>query len=265
MNAKLYDLKPRSVLKILEESLHDRPQVMSVYNEVRYKLIIDPSEDDSIVRLLFDFGVLERENTQLHMCSNFPGDGQLQKVQFLLTLLYHNTIFSLQINTIAAIRHSAVQGHTILLSQTDDIHESFYDLFNLRFHHIEHEGGTRSFTYIAIGPITKPIRVHETFQCVVVIKDSEVKNTPAPFLNRFEKYYITHETLLNEAKEKHPPAFRRLLHNALQKVIVNGNRKTEYDNYVNTLHHRQGNSSLPWKVHQVFMAFERKLFILWPS
>ncbi len=81
MNVNVKSLKPRSVLQILQESLQDRPQGRTGENEVRYKLIIDPSEDDSLVWLLPDFGVLEAENTQLHMCSDYPGDGQLQKVQ----------------------------------------------------------------------------------------------------------------------------------------------------------------------------------------
>ena len=50
-------------------------------NEVRYKLIIDPSEDGSLVRLLFSSGVLQRENTRVYVCSDFPGDAQVQKVQ----------------------------------------------------------------------------------------------------------------------------------------------------------------------------------------
>ena len=49
--------------------------------EVRYKLIIDPSEDDSLVRLLFSFGVLQRKETRMFVCSDFPGDSQLQKVR----------------------------------------------------------------------------------------------------------------------------------------------------------------------------------------
>ena len=54
-------------------------------NEVRYKLIIDPSEDESITRLLFVFGILKRENTRTYICSNFLGDGQLQKVKHNIT------------------------------------------------------------------------------------------------------------------------------------------------------------------------------------
>ena len=80
MNANMDDLKPRSVLKVFDESLRDRSYGTSAYNEVRYKLIIDPSEDDSLVRLLFHCGVLKEEKTHLYMCSDFPGDGQLQKV-----------------------------------------------------------------------------------------------------------------------------------------------------------------------------------------
>ena len=73
----------RGILEVLQASLEDRSQQFSrdtAQTEVRYKLIIDPSEDDSLVRLLFSFGVLQRKETRMFVCSNFPGDSQLQKV-----------------------------------------------------------------------------------------------------------------------------------------------------------------------------------------
>ena len=76
-------LQCRSILEVLKDSLDDHPQQQGqdmAEAEVRYKLIIDPSEDDSLVRLLFYFGVLQREETRVFMCSDFPGDTQLQKV-----------------------------------------------------------------------------------------------------------------------------------------------------------------------------------------
>ena len=82
-------LQCRSILEVLKDSLEDRSQQDNrpqqqdrdvAEAEVRYKLIIDPSEDDSLVRLLFSFGVLQREETRMFMCSDFPGDSQLQKV-----------------------------------------------------------------------------------------------------------------------------------------------------------------------------------------
>ena len=82
MGAKLDDLKPRNIIEILQKSLTDKlsPSNHDTLNEVRYKLIIDPSEDESVTRLLFMFGILTRENTRTYICSDFLGDGQLQKV-----------------------------------------------------------------------------------------------------------------------------------------------------------------------------------------
>ena len=124
-----------------------------------------------------------------------------------------------QINTIAAIRHSAIEGHTVVMSQTDDIHESFYDLFNQRFRRIDDpQQGPRYYTNIAIGAHLRPCRVHPNFQCVVVVKKSEVHFTPAPFLNRFEKYCITHSTLLDTALTPLPPCLERVVLAAKDKV-----------------------------------------------
>ena len=98
----LENLKQRTIIDILRSSLDDKPysnqaahvglirapskigdkfrEHHDTQNEVRYKLIIDPSEDESVTQLLFMFGILKRDITRTYMCSDFPGDGQLQKV-----------------------------------------------------------------------------------------------------------------------------------------------------------------------------------------
>ncbi len=123
-----------------------------------------------------------------------------------------------QVNTIAAIRHSVTEGHTVVLSQTDSIHESFYDLFNRRFHRIDAASGPRYYANIAIGAHIKPCRVHSDFDCVVVVKQSEVENIPPPFLNRFEKYYLSHELVLEATLCNVPPAMAAVLKAAMEKV-----------------------------------------------
>ena len=143
-------------------------------------------------------------------------------------------------NTIADIQHSATKGETVLLSQADEIHENFYDMFNQRFmcitRRLQEEddklnlGGTNNegelpleklfFTDVAIGDHIKRCRVDPNFQCIVVIKQSEVANTPAPFLNRFEKYTLTHEIMLDDLLQSYPSHLRSLLENALDKVRV---------------------------------------------
>ena len=197
----------RGILSILKDSLKDCPQNLQHLseNEVRYKLVIDPSEDDSLVRLLFTFQVLIKTKTRMYVCSDFPGDSHLQKI-----------------NTIAAIRHSAIEGHTVIMSQTDDIHESFYDLFNQRFRRIDDlKKGPRYYTNIAIGAHLKPSRVHHEFQCIVVVKKSEIKDTPAPFLNRFEKYLITHSNFLDTAFSLMDPCIVEIIKAAKDKVPSN--------------------------------------------
>ena len=98
------------------------------------------------------------------------------------------------------------------MSQTDEIHESFYDLFNQRFRSIEDpKHGTRFYTNIAIGAHSKPCRVDPKFQCVVVVRESDINKTPAPFLNRFEKYRLTHKELFWTVQQSLPPCLHILL------------------------------------------------------
>ena len=69
----------------------ETPVNISGHGEVRYKLIIDPSEDNSLIRYMFTFGILRMENTRVHMCSNL-GDSHLEKVCDDLLLLEYSYI-----------------------------------------------------------------------------------------------------------------------------------------------------------------------------
>ena len=69
-----------SILEVLYDSLKDQPQLHSRENEVRYKLVIDSSEDNSLLRLLFAFGILKEKDTRTYVCSDFPGDSHQQMV-----------------------------------------------------------------------------------------------------------------------------------------------------------------------------------------
>ena len=78
-------LKQRNVIEILQDSLQDKPSRslhgdQETYDEVRYKLVIDPSEDDSLSRLLLMYKILDPKKTRTFMCSDFPEDSHLQKV-----------------------------------------------------------------------------------------------------------------------------------------------------------------------------------------
>ena len=76
-DASYHQMKKRNILEMVKESLqgeqHKEDEQMNYteYN-VRYKLIIDSSEDDSAVRYLFPCNVLDRKKTQMVACSDFP-------------------------------------------------------------------------------------------------------------------------------------------------------------------------------------------------
>lgn len=77
MNLCTADFKRCDPLLVLKDSLSDMP---GVEDEVRYKIVIHSSEDDSLVRLLFQLNVLERRNARIYIRSDFPGDTELQRV-----------------------------------------------------------------------------------------------------------------------------------------------------------------------------------------
>lgn len=84
MGASYDQMKKRNLLEVVDESLHDLPlslegenhhemeEIGYTENNVRYKLFIDSSEDSSAVRYLFFCNILDRKETQLVTCSDFP-------------------------------------------------------------------------------------------------------------------------------------------------------------------------------------------------
>ena len=86
MKDKPVSVKWRSILEVLKESLGDHPKGNRDENEVRYKLVIDPTEDNSLMHLLIAFGVLDRQTTRIYVCSDFPGDSQIQKVSVIFII-----------------------------------------------------------------------------------------------------------------------------------------------------------------------------------
>ena len=109
------------------------------------------------------------------------------------------------------------------MCKTDEIHESFYGLFNLRYTTIidpEDNSKSRFFTNIAIGANSKPSQVNPKFQCVVVVKKSELDFIPPPFLNRFEKYTLSHRSVLETVLEELPPYMKTLLKIIYDKVCI---------------------------------------------
>ena len=111
-----------------------------------------------------------------------------------------------------------MQGHTVLIHQADEIQEYFYDLFNQRFTCIKNQSTTSFYASVAVGPNVRPTRVSPQFDCVMIVSSSELPKMEKPFLNRFEKYALTHEVLFREVLSSCPNSIESLLKYAKSNV-----------------------------------------------
>ena len=140
----------------------------------------------------------------------------------MFTFCNWSLVYYLQIGTITALQHAAINGETVVLLQADEIQESFYDLFNQRFTSVDTPQGNKIYyAHVAIGAQVKPCRVDPKFQCIIIVKESEVSNpnaTPPPFLNRFEKYKLSHKTLVENVLANQSNNFKELLEDVMKKV-----------------------------------------------
>ncbi|CAF1142456.1 unnamed protein product, partial [Adineta ricciae] len=166
----------RNIPIILRNSMKLDPVRRRLYG--RYKLIIDESEDESAIRLLYQTGIIDTDpqQTTVFRMSDFDEDlkNDLRNVEILST-----------------IKLCMETGKTILMVNTGRIHGSLYDVFNQNFSIMATDESRKIFSKVAIGPKTIDVVVHENFQCIVHIKRSEFQDIPAPFLSRFQKYSLS--------------------------------------------------------------------------
>ncbi len=193
----------RNVPTILRNSIGLNSAGRRLYG--RYKLIIDESEDESAVRLLFQTGILDSspKKTTVFRMSDFPEDidNELRNVEILSTM-------KLCMET----------EKTILMVNTGRIHGALYDVFNQNFS-IMATGDTRKiFSKVAIGPKTVDVVVHEDFQCIVHVNRSEFDKMPPPFLSRFQKYSFSINDFYRIECEHLPEKERRIMKNVEEKA-----------------------------------------------
>ena len=169
----------------------------------RFKMIIDESEDDSIMRLLNIDGVLDlSKKSSLFKLSGMPEGAEVEKSRL-----------------VSGVKYCALQGNTAVLSQTEPVNESFYDLFNQNFRSlINRDGEIALFANIAVGGISRRSLIRPSFQCILHVRKSELEELPAPLLNRFEKYKLTIEDVLDSG-------CRRL--GGARRIFINARKRAE--------------------------------------
>ena len=171
----------RDPMHVIQDALMSSNEVTEHSSRTRFKLIIDCTEDDSILRLLSIGGVVDVSRRSLFKLSHMPQETGLEELRL-----------------ISGVKFAALQGNLAVLSQTESINESFYDLFNQRFQAVTgRDGKVALYANIAVGGISRRSLVRPEFECVIHVKESDMEQLPAPFLNRFEKYRLTISDVLH--------------------------------------------------------------------
>ncbi|KAL4237385.1 hypothetical protein ACF0H5_002103 [Mactra antiquata] len=122
---------------------------------------------------------LERERTEIIYGSQFEED---------LTDDYSYRILS-------KIILCMEQGIVLILKDLDYIYGSLYDMLNQNYTRIGNKNNCR----VALGPYSNPFcHVDEKFRCIVIVEENELDYSDPPFLNRFEKQYLTFSDTLKD-------------------------------------------------------------------
>ena len=221
-------LEYRNVVDVLRHSIFDSETIRkevdnardsqraSSLNEsvIRFKLIIDDSEDESISRLLFSNGILDEESTRVLRFSSFSEESENENLEI-----------------ISEVKAAAASGKCVLLSQTEGLEESFFDLFNQHFtvfpntkwKEDDPNSGPkyRYFANIAVGSVSKNCPVDPKFMIIVVKRKAELAQTPPAELNRFEKFRIRLVDVYNNMRDGLPGVLSSLIDTAAQAVHEN--------------------------------------------
>lgn len=184
-SAKLLEGAFRDPVHVIRDALSSSNGVSRLLDSTRFKLIIDCSGDDSILRLLRIGGIVDVSKRSMFKLSRMPQEVALEELRL-----------------ISGVKFAALQGNTAILSQTESINESFYDLFNQRFQAVTgRDGQVDLYSNIAVGGISRRSLVRPEFECIVHVNESDLHRMPAPFLNRFEKFRLSINDVLHSGWE----------------------------------------------------------------
>ena len=151
---------------------------------VRFKLLVDNTDDGSMLQLLKHSGIAQLKDVQVFSLSALSQGDELMPV-----------------TVVSQITAAMETGRTVWLTNTRAIDGCLFDVFNQSYVVASNgKGDVLHFVAVAIGAALEYKRVHRDFQCIVHVTKRELAGRdellPAPYLNRLEKFTLsTHEVL----------------------------------------------------------------------
>ncbi|KYQ93117.1 hypothetical protein DLAC_11636 [Tieghemostelium lacteum] len=197
-----------TILRI-QESLQERLYYEDPNTSAfRYLMLIDPSENETSLMILKELGIKHK----VIRIGGFEKDHTLESLA----------------SVVDQIKNEMAVGGTIVLVNTTPIYSSLYSVFNRYFHIIN--GTSKFFAKVSFGNHSIFCSVHPEFKIIIHMPKSQLKTAQLPLLNRFEKYYLTIDQLLNHILSHKEKSFFELLLSS--------------KDFVGEFHHNISNNSL---------------------
>ncbi|GAM21338.1 hypothetical protein SAMD00019534_045130 [Acytostelium subglobosum LB1] len=144
----------------------------------RYMMLIDPSENESSLMILNELGI----NVSVIRVGGFENDSTTEAL----------------VNVVSQIKNVMASGGTVVLVNTQLIDACFYDVFNRYFTLLPSADGSIHFiANVSFGTHSIFCPVHPEFKIIVHLPLSQMSSTQLPWLNRFEKYQLSIDTMLD--------------------------------------------------------------------
>jgi hypothetical protein len=176
-------LKNRTI-PLIEQSLAEtvKPDENPNLAPFRYIMLLDPTDSDAAVSLFLS---TFKQDVEVCYVGEFDDDATDEA----------------RGNLIRKVTQSMATGKTVLILNVLPIATSFYDLFNRHFSK-KPSADQSYYAYIAVGSNSRPCVVHPNFKVIVHIPISYLAATHLPFLDRFEKYQLSVEQVLEAQLSK---------------------------------------------------------------
>ncbi|EGG20336.1 hypothetical protein DFA_07460 [Cavenderia fasciculata] len=202
-----YDRNDNTITRI-QESLQEKLQPTEDPGTCpfRYIMLIDPTENESSLMVLKELGIKHK----VIRVGGFENDTQTSSL----------------IDVVSQIKNEMSEGETVVLVNTQSIDACFYDVFNRYFTKMPHDDKILTMANVSFGTHTVFCQVHSDFKIIVHLPQSRLPQTPLPWLNRFEKYHLSINTMVDHYISQNLP----------QHIEYFEKMKTSASHFVNEFH-----------------------------
>eukprot|EP00727_Mastigamoeba_balamuthi_P001008 m51a1_g10904 hypothetical protein (3154) ;mRNA; f:41450-54937 len=152
-------LMTRGSADVLRESLSERVEEGEDPNTVpfRYAMLLDPTDSEASVSLLFDLRLLDRGAVTVVHAGAFANDNGA----------------GARGEAILGIKKAMASGHTVVLVNADDNSvTSLYDVLNRHFDVLpsaDRPGACECYANVAVGSFSRPCLVHPAFRIIMTL------------------------------------------------------------------------------------------------